>query len=259
MVKSVTSRPFSPIGDPGLDNDPTLHLTRVFVYFLQNLFRDFPEGCGMTWRPEEENTELIISAEKPRSDAIEKLPHITCVLGASRWTGVGIDQMQFVQSSDGQRTHTDLMPATITYHCQAKEGIVARRIAWNASLYTNVLRRFIMRVGGIFQVGTNHDISAESSASMFTGPKSSDELVAVTVQVPFYWQPQWRIRRASELWRNMKLTFHINQATRMYSAGRANALKPPRVKGVPVNTQPLDPPSESFVQEVRESNYAGEE
>lgn len=259
MVKSVTSRPFSPIDNPGLDNDPVVHLTRVFVYFLQNLFRDFPEGCGMTWRPREENTEVIITAEKPRCDSIEKLPHITCVLGSSRWSGLGLDQLQGLRYSDGTRQHTDLMPATMTYHCQAKEGMVARRLAWNASLYTGVLRRLIMRAGGIFQVGTNHDISAETPPTAFTGPKSSDELVAVTVTVPFYWQPQWRIRKASEVWRNMKMSFHINEASPMYSAARANALRPPMVNGVPVNTRPLDPPSESFVQEVRESNYLGEE
>ena len=259
MVKSVTSRPFSPIDNPGLDNDPVLHLNRVFVYFLQNLFRDFPEGCGMTWRPKEENTELIITSEKPRCDSIEKLPHITCVLGSSRWSGVGLDQMQFLQFSNGERTHTDLMPASMTYHCQAKEGLVARRIAWNASLYTAALRRLIMRVGGIFQVGSNHDISAESPIAAFTGPKTSDELVAVTVTVPFYWQPQWRIRKASEVWRNMKMAFHVNGVSPMYSAARTNALRPPMVNGVPVNTRPLDPPVESFVQEVRESNYLGEE
>jgi hypothetical protein len=235
------------------------YLTRVFVYFLQNLFRDFPEGCGMTWRPEEENTELVITAEKPRADAVEKLPHITCVLGSSRWSGVGLDQHQFVQYSNAERTHTDLMPMSVAYHCQAKEGLVARRIAWNSSFYTNILRRVIMKEGGIFQVGMNHEISAESPASMFTGPKVSDELVAVTVNVPFYWQPQWRIRKASELWRSMKMSIRINEPTQIYSAGRSMALRPPMVKGVPVNTQPLDPPSVSFVHEVRESNYAGEE
>ena len=53
-------RPMESVGsdfdptDPSFASDPMLHLTRVFVYFLQNLFRDFPEGCGMHWRPEQE-------------------------------------------------------------------------------------------------------------------------------------------------------------------------------------------------------------
>lgn len=264
MTRSGTIKNFSPTGglgeELGLDNDPMYYLSRLFVYFLQNLFRDFPEGCGMKWIPDEEATEMLITAEKPSLEAIEKRPHITCVLGTTKFSGLGLDQLQNSRSSDGQRVHTDLVPSMMTYHCQAKEGLHARRIAWNATLATMQLRRLLMRAGGLHHVGTNPDISAESPVGMFKGPKVENHLVEVRSNIPFYWQPQWRITRPAELWRRLKLTMNVNNVDQIYSAGRSNKLRPPMVKGVPVSTTPIHaPPGTAFTQTVLEENFFGEE
>lgn len=264
MSRSASIRNYTPRGEfdeePGLDNDPMYYLQRLFVYFLQNLFRDFPEGCGMRWKPDDENTEILITAEKPRLEAVEKTPHITCVLGSGRWAGMGLDQFQTHRASDGQRTHTDLMPMSMVFHCQAKEGMVARRVAWNASLWTIALRRILMRAGGLHQVQVNHTISPEGPMTQFTGPTVENELVEVTVIVPFYWQPQWRIRKASEVWRRMSISMRVNSANALYSAGRAAKLRPPMVKGVPVPGTPIQaPPEEAFVQTVNEDKFFGED
>jgi len=238
--------PFDP-NDPGFGSDPMLHVTRVFVYFLQNLFRDFPEGCGMRWRPEQEDTEIIITAEKPVLDAVGKLPHIVCVLGAARWANMTLDQMREVRHSDGRRVHCDLMPMTIAYHCQAKEGMVARRIAWYASLYTNVFRRVIMRGGQLHQVSPAHEISAESGPTAYTGPVSDNEIVSVVVTVPFYWQAQWRITRPAELWRSLKMEMEISKAGTPAGV-RVSSLRKPLVNGRPVECYPLDKKSVAFTQ-----------
>jgi hypothetical protein len=264
MSRSASIRNYTPLGeydgDVGLDNDPMYYLQRLFVYFLQNLFRDFPEGCGLKWKPDDENTEILITAEKPRLEAVEKTPHITCVLGSGQWSGLGLDQFQTHRASDGQRTHTDLMPMSMSYHCQAKEGMVARRLAWNASLGTIQLRRILMRVGGLHHVAPQHSISPEGPITQFTGPTVENELVEVVVNVPFYWQPQWRIRRASEVWRRMSITMNVNEASPMYSAGRAAVLRPPMAKGRPVPGTPTQaPPEEAFVQKVNEEEFFEEE
>jgi hypothetical protein len=227
------------------------YLTRLFVYFLQNLYRDFPEGYGMKWKPSVEDTEMVITAEKPRLDAIEKRPHIVCVLGGLQFAGLGLDQLQGIQMSDGQRTHTDLVPMSINYHCQAKEGLHSRRIAWNSSFYTTILRRILMRTGGLFHVGVNHNIGPEGPLTQFTGPSAETELVEVVVSIPFYWQPQWRIKRASELWNRLEIAMNIDGAAPIYSAGRSMKLRPPMVNGVPVKTTPMpSPPSTAFTQKV---------
>jgi len=250
-------------GNDSLANDPMTYLQRLFVYFLQNLFRDVPEGSGMRWRPDLTTTELLITGEKPKLEEIEKRPHITCVLGGGRWTGMGLDQLQKLQVSTGERQHTDLMPMTMSYHCQAKEGVVARRIAFFASISTNQLRRILMRIGGLHHVGVQHNISPEGPVTQFAasrdGALSENELVEVVVNIPFYWQPQWRIKKPSEVWRRMQLSLRVDSASPLYSAGRQNKLRPPAVKGVPVNTVPLDPPETAFVQTVVETEPVDEE
>jgi hypothetical protein len=252
---------FTPIGRDGevagLDNDPMTAISRVFVYFLQNLYRDFPEGYGMKWKPDQEVSELVITAEKPKLEAIEKRPHITCVLGAGRFAGLGLDQMQGIRASDGQRIHTDLVPMSVAYHCQAKSGMHARRLAWNSSYYTIILRRVIMRVGGLFQVAVQHSISPEGPLTQYEGPSVETDLIESVVVVPFYWQPQWRIKKSAEVWRRMEISMSVNGVEAFHSAGR---VRQPTVNGRPVTSVPLPrPPSTAFIQKVEDSKYFDEE
>lgn len=212
MSVACQIRAFDPL-EPSLAADPATQLTRVFVYFLQNLFRTFPEGRGLRWRPEQETTEIVITSEKPVQDAPEKVPHIVVALGAQRWAGLGIDQLQRAVPSRAERVHTDLVSANMTYNCLAKEGLVARRIAWNCSFYTNALRRLLIRGGGLHHVGVNHEISAESPAGTLNGGLATDEVISVMVTVPFHWQPQWLIREPAEVLKGMSLTLGARRPT----------------------------------------------
>jgi hypothetical protein len=115
MTGSATIKTFEPLPH-GLDSDPMTEVIRIFVYFLQNLFRTFPEGYGMRWCPKEENTELMITAEKPSLEVLEKMPHIVCVLGSGQFSLLGLDQMQTTKMYNGQRYHTDLLPMTMAYN-----------------------------------------------------------------------------------------------------------------------------------------------
>jgi hypothetical protein len=154
------------------------------------------------------------------------------VLGAANWAQLGLDQLQKLRMHDGQRTHTDLMPMTAAYHCQAKEGNQARRMAWYASWGTNAFRRIIMRQGKLHQVAMNHTISAESPPTAYVGQLSNEELVAVVVTVPFFWQPQWTIRDPAPKLEKFDFSLSV----------RAAKIQPPRIKGRPANSVPLDPP-----------------
>jgi len=237
-----------------------LQLTRIFVYFLQNLFREAPEGMGMRWRPNEETTELIISDQKPRLDACEKKPHITCVFGAGQWAGLGLDQFQKGKPmSNGERTHTDLVSSTVAYHCQAREGLHARRLAWNASYFTNVFRRIIMKGGGLHHVGVRHQIGPETGPTAFTGPLAEEKIVSVVATIPFYWQPQWLIRDPSTVWRSMVMNFSVGKPARRFSAGEAAQLKRASIYGRPVQPVPTRPEEPSLHQTMRLDKYAGEE
>lgn len=192
--------------DAGLHNDPTVFLTKVFVYFLQNLFRDFPKGSGMMWAPSEEDTEIVISAEKPSLEALEKRPHITCVFGGYSFSGMGFDQMQDISVSQGIRTHTDLVSSSVTFHVAAKNGMNSRRIAYNAAHYTNILKKLIIKAGGLFMVGPRINVTPEGPPSQYQGQTVDPDLIESRVTVPFYWQPQWRITDPGKVWSFLELS-----------------------------------------------------
>lgn len=245
---------------PGLADDPMLQLTRVFVYFLQNLFREAPEGFGMKWRPNEETTELLITDQKPRLEAVEKKPHITCVFGEGQWSVLGIDQLRNQKMmSTGERTHTDLFSSTMSYHCQAREGLHARRLAWYASYFTNVYRRIVIKGGGLHQVGMKHNITAESGPTVYTGPLSEEKIVSVVVTIPFYWQPQWIIRDPSAVWRQVSISMDVSRPAKRYSAGAAAAVKGASMYGRPVHPVDTRPEDPVLTQVVKDTKFVGEE
>lgn len=215
---------------PDLACDPFTQIPRIFVYFLSSLFRheEF-RGTGLWWNKDPNVTEILISAEKPRLEALEKRPHITVIQGASQWANLGMDQMQRRKMASEERVHTDMLASTVTYHCQGKEGLHCRRIAWYASQYTNVFRRMLMRYGKLHHVAPNHQISAESGPTAFLGKLASEELVSVVVSIPFYWQPQWLIIEPRELLKKVTSTLNV----------RPWRAKPLTVKGKPAYSIPI--------------------
>lgn len=246
---SVTNRAYTSISEL-IAFDPALHLQRVFVYFLQNLFRNAPEGTGLRWHSNLEQTELIISGEKPVLSVIEKKPHICCILGAGRWAGTSLDQLKSLRFSDGSRQHTDLMPFTMAYHCQAKNGVTARRTALVSSLMTNVFRRTIHRAGGIHNVDVRHELSAESPPTAFTGPTAKTDAVSVVVTVPFYWQVQWRITEPAELWRQVRVQLAVMEKQAEGKSGEVRF-----EDGRPVGIeQVIITPEEAFRQVIYDSS-----
>lgn len=227
---SETVKKFEPI-ESGLDSDPFTQLQRIFVYFLQSLFEhDEFRGTGMWFNKDEKVTEMLITSEKPRLESLEKTPHITVVIGASQWGQLGFDQLQKRLMAKEWRTHTDLIASTVSYHCQGKEGVHCRRVAWYASQYTNVFRRMILRQGGLHQLGTNHSISAETGPTAYLGKLATEELVSVVVTIPFYWQPQWFIKEPRLLLEKVQSTLRV----------RGYRARPFNVKGRPAHTIPMD-------------------
>lgn len=227
---STSVKKFEPLA-PNLAEDPYTQLQRIFVYFLQSFFEhdDF-RGTGMWWNKDEDVTEMIISSEKPRLEVLEKTPHITVIIGASQWAQLGLDQMQRRKMNVEERVHTDLVSSTVSYHCQGKEGVHCRRMAWYASQYTTMFRRMIMRQGKIHQVGMNHTITAESGPTAYLGKLAGEELVSVVVTVPFFWQPQWLIREPREVLQEIRTSLKV----------RPFRVRPFSVKGQPAYTIPMD-------------------
>lgn len=215
MTNTRTVKPFNPL-ETSLAVDPFSFLTDLFTFFLQGLFEnECFRGTGMHYIGDQdgatEDSELIITAEKPMVEHLDKRPHIVVVLGAGQWANISLDQLQGMTFATGQRTHTDLYSSTVAYHCQAKGGLQARRLAWFASFYTIVLRRILMRQGELHHVAPNLSVSAETGPTAFSGKRVETETVSVVVTVPFFWQPQWRITPPSETLQNVGVSLNLKE------------------------------------------------
>lgn len=203
--------------------DPGEYFEIVFSNFLQGWFgHEEYIQTGMHWLGKagssddsHETSELIITAKKPTIDDIEKTPHLTIVVGPLQWSGIGLDQMQETKMSSGERIHTDLVPGTVGFHCQAKSGMLARRLAWHASLAVLILRRLIMRVARVHHIATNPSISGETSPGAIVGPSTGTDVVEVVTAVSFYAQPRWRITTPAPVLRGIRAELAVRSRRTM--------------------------------------------
>lgn len=218
-MTSETIKHFDPLV-PNQIEAPHIWLQKVFVFFLQSLFEheEF-RSTGMFWSRSEEESELIITGQKPRVEALNKRPHIVVIPGPFAWANLGFDQLQRKSMASGQRTHTDLISQTVAFHCQAKEGNFAQQLAWYASYHTIMFRRMLMRQGNLHHVAPNVQVSAETAPTAFTGQLTSEEIVSVVVQIPVYWQPQWTIRDPAPILQRFRVNLGVKQPTAPQSFG----------------------------------------
>ncbi len=167
----------------------------------------------MYWNRSEEDTELIITGQKPRLETLNKRPHIVVVPGSLSWGNLSLDQLKKRSSATGAKTHTDLISQTMAYHCQAKEGNLASNLAWYSSFYTVVFRNMIQKHGKLHYIQPSPSISAESGPTAFTGPLVTDEIVSVVTHFPIFWQPQWRVTSPAPIARQIGFNLGVRQPT----------------------------------------------
>ena len=212
-MTSQTIKHFNPT-EVSLTESPNVWLQKVFVYFLSSFFshEEF-RGTGMHWSRNEDSSELIITGQKPRVEALNKRPHIVVIPGPFSWGNLSFDQLQARNSITGTKTHTDLVSQTIGYHCQAKEGNLASSLAWFASFYTIVFRNMIQRQGQLHYVKPSPTTTSESGPTAFTGPLVTEELVSVVVNFPIFWQPKWKITPPAPIARQIGFTLGMRQPT----------------------------------------------
>lgn len=171
----------------GKGEDPFLHYTRVYLLFLQGLFKQFPAGC-YRWAENEEDSEIMITDQAPiPRDRIEQRPAIVTMRGPAQFANMTMDQLLSTDRISGAKTHTDLVSLTMTINCLAREGLEAQRIAWIVMRHIRSLKRLIMRQG-IHKVGDDLAVGPESPAGSLVQPEADSEMVNVVVQSPFHFQ-----------------------------------------------------------------------
>lgn len=171
----------------GFAEEPLMHLTRVYLVFLQGLFKQFPEGC-YTWSEDEKLTEIWISDQSPfPRDRIQQRPAIITMRGPAQFTNLSLDNMQALNRINGTQRRSDLVACTMSLNCVAKNGLEAQRIAW--IVFTHI-RRFkaLLQRQGFHKIGDELSIGPESDPGALINPVSDSEAVLVTVQSPFFFQ-----------------------------------------------------------------------
>lgn len=198
----------------GVGEDPLTHFTKVFVRFLQVVFSTFEKG-SYKWLPDLELTDIVISDQGTVGrEVVEKRPAIICMRGNAAWLNVSMDQFKSFDFSNGARTHTDLVAASMLYSCVAQDGIEAQRIAWIAGYATRTLKRNLLK-SGMHRVGENVDFGPESDGGvLFPDPKPSVRMVQV--MVPFFFQDTYSVGPVDNLLLkelDIRLTSQLNYPT----------------------------------------------
>lgn len=207
----------------GVGEDPLTHYTRVFVRFLQVLFQSFEKGA-YRWDLDDKNSDITISDQSTiRAEEVEKRPAIVVTRGPLAMTNVSMDQFAGpilqrdaqgkeyfkanLDAQTGARRHSDLSSCTMTYNCLSREGLEAQRIAWICGYFTRALKRTLMKAG-MHRVGEEIQFGAESAPGSIVQP-DSNEIVMVSVSVPFYFQDSWSVEPVDKL-----LLKHVEVALR---------------------------------------------
>lgn len=193
MTADRSSVPTVP--DPqGFGEDPYLYFTKVYLTYLQGLFRQRPSG-DWRWSESQDDTEIMITDQSPiPRDRVEERPAIVTMRGPTQFAGMTLDQLRSVDRKTGTREHTDLVTCTMTLNCIAKNGIEAQRLGWIVQRHLGIAngKRILQRYG-IFKIFDNIGCSGETPPGSLVAPEPTPEMVLVVVTSPFAFQWTERI------------------------------------------------------------------
>ena len=238
----------------GRAEDPLFHFTRVYLLFLQGLFKQFPSGC-YKWAEHEDDSEIAITDQAPIPRArIEQRPGIVTMRGPAQYANISLDNMRNVDRKTGMKERTDLVACTMTINCIAKEGIEAQRIAWIVMRHLRSFKTLIQR-SGIHKVGDNVSVGPETPAGALVQPEPDTELVNVVVQSPFFFQWTERVT-PTDAPLVQSIEAHMSAGTLPPAAVTTNAWveevqsKRPTIHGRPLSgvSVPIDRPIELVVK-----------
>jgi hypothetical protein len=229
------------VGEPqpqGPGEDPLYHYTRLFVRFLQLVFGTFEKG-NYRWDLDELNSDIIISDQaRLARETVEKRPAILVARGPVAYGNIAMDQFAGPHLKNGQlvpnfnmetgaRRHTDLCSSSVSFSCLSKEGIEAGRLAHISAMAVRRLKRSLMKAG-LHRVGEEIQIGSESAPGAIV-QDADNEIVMVSVTVPFFYQDFWTVEPADK-----SLLKHIDLAltSRLnFPAAGAVPIKEPGMNG----------------------------
>lgn len=226
--------------------EPLYHATRVYVLFLQGLFKQFTEG-QYKWSDDETISEIVITDQVPLPrDRVEQRPAIVVMRGPAQFGNTSLDTMRTVDVRTGMKERTDLISCTMSINCIAKMGPEAQRIGWIVMRHLKDFRVMLQRAG-FHQLGDQLQIGPESPPGAIMPGEGDPEAVMVTVYSPFY--IQWT-ERVTPLFAPVAqvIEAHLQAGIPRFPAGSqgqaadiAVQLNGPSIRGRPLVTEPPAP------------------
>ncbi len=174
------------VNPQGLGEEPLYYYTRVFLTFLQGLFEQLDDGF-YRWSDDEKLSQISITADVPiPKENVDKIPAIVVMRGPANFANLGLDQMRDIDIRTGKKTRSDLISATMSINCLAKNDVETQRIAWVVARHIRSFKSTLQKIGHIHKVGDELQIGPVSPPGALVSGEAEPELFLVTVFVPFH-------------------------------------------------------------------------
>jgi hypothetical protein len=215
----------------GIGEEPLKFFTRVYLLFLQGLFKQFPEG-SYRWSEDPNFSEIAITDQVPiPRDHIEKRPAILAMRGPTQFANLALDQVSGIDPHTGLKERRDLVACTMSLSCISRVGLEAQRIAWIIMSLVREFKTLIQRCG-IHKVGDDVSMGPETPPGQLVTPEADPETVMVTVQSPFFFM--WHTKQLPlDAPRLREIEAHMTAVLQT---------KDPVFKGPSINGRRLDDP-----------------
>lgn len=195
MVGSSKVQTSSPLGTDEVSawgENPLFHVTRLCISFLQNLFKQAPDG-EFRWDQDRQITQLVVTDELPlHSEQVNKRPAIVTVRSPVQWQGVGLEQRRDESLRTGARVHTDLISGHMTFNCLSRVKVEAEQLGWLVARHLWILHRLFMKVG-FHKMGHRVQILSATPAGALISGDTEGEIHNVPVISPYEFQWTERI------------------------------------------------------------------
>ncbi len=223
----------------GLGEEPLLYFTKVYLSFLQGLFKQFPSG-SYRWSEADEDSEIMITDQGPvPRDRIEQRPAIVTMRGPAQFANMTLDQLKSVSWRTGAKQHTDLISCTMTLNCIAKNGLEAQRIAWVVMRHLRIFKVLLQRTG-MHKIGDELSMGPETPPGSLVAPEPTSEMVNISVLSPFFFQWNEHVTPADAapiegIEVHMQAVLHPDPGEAELTKNREETIyKRPTIRGVPV-------------------------
>ena len=190
--------------------NPLFHVTRLCLSFLQNLFKQAPDG-HFRWDPDRQLTNLVVTDELPlHSEVVNKRPAIVTVRSPIAFAGIALEQLMSESIKTGERVHSDLISGNMTFNCLSRVKVEAEQLGWLVARHLWILHRVFMRAG-FHKMGERVQILAATPAGALIQGDTEGEIHNVPVVSPYHFQWTERITPLNlEMLREVEASMEVN-------------------------------------------------